>query len=66
MLWKVLPLVALLGLTACAPTTISGVCEASRRDRERLAAALKENPATPNVVGEAGVDLIVGLRAVCA
>lgn len=65
MLLKSLMLVAVIGMTGCVATTTAGVCEASARDRERLARALTENPATPNDVGEAGVDLIIGLRASC-
>lgn len=60
---KLLMLVVLLGTTGCVTT--DGACKASEGDRERLREALLAHPETPADVGEAGTDLLIGMKGSC-
>lgn len=58
-------LVAALGLSACVETT-DGLCSALRPYEARARAALLDNvETTPDEVGGAVTDLLIGYRAGC-
>jgi hypothetical protein len=65
---RLLLLMAALGLTACAkPAPIdSGVCAGLKRPVADLRSALMANPQTPQAVGEAGTDTVLGYEAGCS
>lgn len=57
-------LVAALGLTGCAAIqSDAALCQAL--PVEALATALLAHPETPDPVGEAGTDVVIGWRAGC-
>lgn len=59
-------LVAALGMTGCAATTNdAGVCLGLRGDVSALRTALLAHPETPEAVGQAGTDVVIGFRAGC-
>ena len=63
---RLLTLAGALGMTGCGMTaTDEGMCIAQRADMERLRAALLAHPETPDAVGEAGADVVIGFRAGC-
>lgn len=56
---------AVIGATGCATATSDeGLADALRGPVLALEAALLENPATPDAVGEAGADVVVGFCTV--
>lgn len=55
----------MIGATGCATiTSDEGLVDALRGSVLALEAALLENPATPDAVGEAGVDVVAGFCTV--
>ena len=54
-------------MTACAPTVTSdsGLCAGLNRSVRALETALLANPQTPDAVGEAGADVVIGLDGGC-
>jgi hypothetical protein len=63
---RILALVALAGLTGCVkPISDTGVCLGLARDVAALRAALVRHPETPDAVGEAGTDVVIGFGAGC-
>ncbi|MFE3836075.1 hypothetical protein [Pseudogemmobacter sonorensis] len=59
-------LAALLGMTGCVrPANDAGLCIAAAPDVAALRRALLDHPETPDPVGEAGADLVIGFEAVC-
>lgn len=69
---SLLLLVALLGTTACVipglderPPTDAGVCIALAGDVAALRRGLEAHPETPDAVGEAGADVVIGFEAGC-
>lgn len=59
-------LAAVLGLTACAPAANdAGICAGLSATTAELRAALEAHPETPDAVGEAGTDVVIGLEAGC-
>ena len=64
MLSRILAALALTGMSGCvSPTSGSGLCAAL--PVEALASALLAHPETPDAVGEAGADVVIGYRAGC-
>ena len=65
MRWIILPIA--LGLTGCSATvSTSGLCAGLSRPVGELRGALVSNAAeTPEAVGEAGTDVVLGLEAGC-
>lgn len=61
-------LLAVAGLTACnQPVSNSGLCAGLSRPVTALRGALIANAAqTPEAVGEAGTDVVLGFNAGCA
>lgn len=63
---KTLLLLAVLGVTACVkPASDAGMCLGQREDIARLRAALEANPDTPDAVGEAATNVVIGHEAGC-
>lgn len=58
-------LVGLLGTTGCVTATSEGVCLGLLPDVAALEKALLANPQTPDAVGEAGTDVVIGFGAGC-
>jgi hypothetical protein len=54
-------------MTACAPTVTSdsGICAGLQAPVRTLEAALLANPQTPDAVGEAGADVVIGFDGGC-
>jgi hypothetical protein len=68
MRWKLLALLAGLGMTACAPIptgSLDGFCAANARAVAALEAGLLAHPETPDAVGEPGTDVVIGYGAGC-
>lgn len=67
MRWSV-PALALAGMTACAPIPASveaGLCIGLGPHVSALERALLAHPETPQPVGEAGTDVVIGYDAGC-
>lgn len=63
---RYLLIVIALGTTACSPRAIdSAVCAGLDRPVSDLRSALLGNPQTPQAVGEAGTDVVIGFEAGC-
>jgi hypothetical protein len=63
---RLLLLMAVLGLTGCAvPVSDSAICAGLDRPVSELRGALIANPDTPELVGEAGTDVVLGFEAGC-
>lgn len=61
-----LPLVALLGATGCVtPATDAGLCLGLKADVADLRRALESHPETPDPVGEAGAEVVIGFEGGC-
>ena len=59
-------LAVVAGTSGCsAPAVDSGLCRALARPVQDLRAALEGHPETPDQVGEAGADVVIGLEAGC-
>ena len=60
-------LMALIGVSACAgqSATDAGVCIGQRADIAKLRAALEAYEETPDAVGDAAVDVVIGFEAGC-
>ena len=59
-------LAVVAGTTGCsAPAVDSGLCRALARPVQELRAALEGHPKTPEAVGEAGADVVIGIEAGC-
>lgn len=58
-------LVAALGLTGCTTPNDAGMCAAIGPNVADLRAALLANPQTPDDVGEAVADVVIGIEAGC-
>lgn len=60
-------LMAAIGLTACnQPVSDAGICAGMKRPVAALRGALVAHGAdTPDAVGEAGADVVLGLEAGC-
>jgi hypothetical protein len=60
-------LVAALGTTGCVSTVTSdsGLCMGLQRSVRALETALLANPQTPDAVGEAGADVVIGFDGGC-
>lgn len=64
MRWFVL--MAALGLTGCVkPASEPGLCAGLRRPVADLRTGLERHPETPEDVGEAGTDVVLGFEAGC-
>lgn len=60
-------LMAACGLTACAPrVSDSALCAGLNRPVIELRTGLEAHPETPQAVGEAGTDVVLGFEAGCA
>lgn len=55
----------LLALTGCTAVSDSAICAGLARPVAELRAALEANPQTPDPVGEAGTDVVLGMEAGC-
>jgi hypothetical protein len=63
---RYLLIVIALGLTGCVrPAPDSAVCAGLDRPVADLRRALVAHPATPEPVGEAGTDVVLGFEAGC-
>lgn len=63
---RFLVLTAALGLTGCVATVSpTGICAGLQRPVADLRGALEANPDTPQAVGEAGTDVVLGFEAGC-
>ena len=63
---RLLALAALLGATGCVSTTTSeGLCLGLGPPGAALERALLAHPETPDAVGEAGTDVVIGFDAGC-
>ena len=62
-----LALALLIGATGCATQSPNdtGICIGQRSDIARLRAALEAHPETPDAVGEAATDTVIGHEAAC-
>lgn len=60
-------MLAAIGVSACAgpSTTDPGLCLGQRADVARLRAALEAHADTPDAVGEAATDVVIGFEAGC-
>lgn len=59
-------LLTALGLSACAaPVSAPAICAGLARPVADLRQALEHHPETPDPVGEAGVDVVLGFEAGC-
>ena len=57
---------ALLGMTGCVSgPTSEGLCLGLRSEVATLERALLAHPETPDPVGEAGADVVIGFDAGC-
>lgn len=64
---RLLLLTAALGLTGCAmPVSDSAICVGLDRPVTLLRSSLESHPETPQAVGEAGTDVVLGFEAGCA
>ena len=65
---RLLLLMAVLGLTACTEPvpSKSGICAGLQRPVGDLRKSLEANPQTPQAVGEAGTDVVLGFEAGCS
>lgn len=64
---RLLIILSVIGLTGCAErATTSGLCIGLRPSVADLRSALLDNPQTPEAVGEAGTDVVIGFNAGCA
>lgn len=65
---KILAVTAALGMTGCVGTgtSDSGLCAGLRGSVNALEAGLLAHPETPDAVGEAGTDVVIGYNAGCA
>jgi hypothetical protein len=65
----ILTVACLAGTTACAPQTRLGATDAVCAPLAPYVAALRRellaHPETPNAVGEAGTDVVIGFEAAC-
>lgn len=63
----VLAMLAAIGVSACAgpSATDPGLCLGQRADVARLRAALEAHADTPDAVGEAATDVVIGFEAGC-
>lgn len=53
-------------MTACVTTPSEpGLCIGLRNDVAALRTALLDNPETPDAVGEAGTEVVIGFQAGC-
>lgn len=62
---KALTLAALFGMTGCAIPNDAGICAAISPHVAELRTALLAHPETPDDVGEAGADVVIGIEAGC-
>lgn len=67
MRFQMLVVVATLGMTGCVETRTSGsgLCAGLTAPVDALEAALLAHPETPDAVGEAGTDAVIGFNAGC-
>ncbi len=66
MLWRILGAMALLGVTGCVgATSEAGLCAGLRAPVDALEAAMLADSRTPDPVGEAGADVVIGFNAGC-
>lgn len=57
--------VVLTGLSGCATVNEAGLCAGIAAPVAALRSALLSNPQTPDAVGEAGADVVIGIEAGC-
>lgn len=63
---KSLAVTAVLGMTGCvAGTSEPGLCAGLRAPVDALERTLLAHPQTPDPVGEAGADVVIGFNAGC-
>lgn len=63
---RYLLIVTVFGLTACVrPAPDSAVCAGLNRPVSELRRGLEAHPETPQAVGEAGTDVVLGFEAGC-
>jgi hypothetical protein len=53
------------GIAGCVTPNETGLCLGLRPDVARLRTALLANPQTPDAVGQAGTDVVIGFRGGC-
>lgn len=58
-------IILLLALAGCTSVSDSAICAGLKRPVAELRAALEANPQTPDPVGEAGTDVLLGMEAGC-
>ncbi|UFS67763.1 hypothetical protein LO749_16865 [Paracoccus denitrificans] len=63
----VLAMLVAIGVSACAgpSATDAGLCLAQRADVARLMAALEAHSDTPDAVGDAATDVVIGFESGC-
>lgn len=55
-----------LGTSGCVnPASDAGLCLGLRGDMAALRRALTDHPETPDPVGEAGADVVIGFEGAC-
>lgn len=64
---NLLVLLAVIGVSACngPDATDAGICFAQGADVAALRLALETHPETPDAVGEAGTNVVIGFEAAC-
>jgi hypothetical protein len=64
---RMLVLVLAIGVSGCTGqgATDAGICIGLGRDIARLRTALETHPETPDAVGEAATDVVIGHEAGC-
>jgi hypothetical protein len=60
-----LAVLAMTGIAGCVTPNEAGLCLGLRPDVARLRTALLANPQTPDTVGQAGTDVVIGFRGGC-
>lgn len=58
-------LLSCLGVSACVNPNDAGICVASEEDVATLRKELENHPETPDAVGEAGTEVVMGLEGAC-